>query len=275
MKPFFKYTGGKTREFKKIRPYVPSSTLRVVEPFAGSCAVSFDQELPAVVGDIDDDVINLLKVAQNAVLFPKLMELIKLTNIDLNKTDQNTEHLEKLYYELRDKEFQNEDLLTKAYRFLVMRQLCFSGMTRFNVKTGKSNVPFGWYKIFQTRLDNTYFELLQSWDIELRSWEKTLALAKPGDWVFLDPPYLDRNSSYEVDSAAGKSLTFHQQIRDELRNISAAGIPWLMVHSDCEFYRDVYANEKIVHEEMFYSQNFKGKGVKNARVGHLYISPRD
>ena len=61
MKPYFKYTGGKTRELKNIRPYVPTTVRRIVEPFCGSCAVAFDAEKPAIVGDLDDDVINLLQ----------------------------------------------------------------------------------------------------------------------------------------------------------------------------------------------------------------------
>lgn len=274
MKSFFKYTGGKTRELKKIRPYIPKSVGNVIEPFAGSCAVAFDVELPAVVGDLNEDVINLLNVAKSKELFPKLMDLVSNTNIDLNKSDTNTEHLEKLYYSLRDDEWKNTDPLIKAYRFLVLRQLCFSGMTRVNVKTGKSNVPFGWYKIFQTRLNQHHHNLLQNWDIACRDWQETASMANRDSWVFFDPPYLERNSTYEVNSDAGTSEKIHQQIYTMCKKLSSQGIPWLVVHSDCDLYRDLYTAENITHEQMFYSQNFKGNGVKNARIGHLYISPK-
>lgn len=274
MKTFFKYTGGKTRELKKIRPHVSSSN-RVIEPFAGSCAVAFDCERAAIVGDLDDDVINLLQTVRDPKLFPELLDMVQNTNIDLDSTPQNTEHLEQLYYAQRDDMWQVSDPLKKAYRFLILRQLCFSGMTRFNLKTGKSNVPFGWYRKFQTRLGKDHHELLQAWDIQKRSWEHTLEQAKSGDWVFLDPPYLERNSSYEVGSDAGVDENFHRNIREHLRYLDKHNIPWLMVHSDCELYREIYRDTKITYEKMFYSQNFKGAGVKDARVGHLYISPAD
>ena len=164
MKPFFKYTGGKTRELKNIRPYIPASTQRIIEPFCGSCAVAFDAELPAVVGDLDDDVINLLQVTKHSKQFNQLMKLVDATNPPIGTPDP-AKVLETIYYHQRDDQFGVADPVKKAYRFLVLRQLCFSGMTRFNAKTGKSNVPFGWYPVFKTRLDETYTQLLQSWDI--------------------------------------------------------------------------------------------------------------
>ncbi|MBT9138098.1 MAG: Modification methylase DpnIIA [Syntrophomonadaceae bacterium] len=273
MKPFFKYTGGKTRELKNIRQYIPSSTQRIIEPFCGSCAVAFDAELPAVVGDLDDDVVNLLQVTKNPMQFPKLMKLISTTNPPEGTTD-TAKFLETIYYQQRDNLFGVADPIKKAYRFLILRQLCFSGMTRFNTKTGKSNVPFGWYPIFKTRLDETYHVLLQEWDITLRSWAETSALATLGDLVFFDPPYLERNSAYEVNSDAGTSTVLHTAMKVECDRLSANGIPWLIVHSDCEFYRDSYTDCDITIFDIHYSQNFKGAGIKNARPGHLYICPK-
>lgn len=272
MKPYFKYTGGKTREMKKIVPYIPVDVKRIVEPFCGSCAVSLATEKPALVADIDDDVINLHQIVSNAETYNDLMSLVQATNIDQEKTERQIKHLEKLYYYLRDDEFGTTDKVLKAYRFLVLRQLCFSGMTRFNHKTGKSNVPFGWYPLFKTRLDDTYHQLLSSWEIKLQGFEQTIAEARSGDWVFLDPPYFDRNSSYEVKSNAGTSEEVHTKIRELLYGLTEKNIPWLMVHSDCELYRDIYKDCSITHEAMFYSQNFKGAGIKDARVGHLYIT---
>jgi DNA adenine methylase len=273
MKPFFKYTGGKTRELKNIRPYIPAAAQRIIEPFCGSCAVAFDAGKSAIVGDLDDDVINLLQVTRNPKQFRALMKLISGTNPPEGTAD-TAKFLETVYYRQRDGKFGTVDPVEKAYRFLVLRQLCFSGMTRFNAKTGKSNVPFGWYPIFKTRLDETYHLLLQDWDIALRPWGVTSGLATPADWVFFDPPYLERNSSYEVDSDAGTSTVLHAAMKLECDRLTSAGIPWLIVHSDCEFYRDAYQDCDITVFDIHYSQNFKGAGIKNARPGHLYICPK-
>ena len=48
MKPIFKYSGGKTRELKRINEIIVGIKFdRVVEPFVGGGAFSFDQEKPA------------------------------------------------------------------------------------------------------------------------------------------------------------------------------------------------------------------------------------
>lgn len=275
MKPFYKYSGGKTREMKNISAVFPAETKRIIEPFCGSCAVSFNFELPAIVSDIDDDVINLLSVVQDDEMFKELQKKISETNITETKTEENNKHLEKVYYFLRDDCWRTEDRVLKAYRFLVLRQLCFSGMSRVNNKTGKSNVPYGWYGLFSTRLSQEHSDLLKTWDIKLQSWEKTIAEARTGDWVFLDPPYFERNSSYEVGSDAGTSEVMHRALAKECAILQEKQIPFLLVHSDCELYRDLFKDFIIQDKAMFYSQNFKGRAVKDARVGHLYISNQE
>lgn len=272
MKPFYKYSGGKTREMKNIKAVFPENITRIVEPFCGSCAVSFNFELPALVADLDDDVINLLQVVQNDKNFAALQVMIAETNITDVKTEENNKHLEGVYYFLRDECWKTDDVVLKAYRFLVLRQLCFSGMSRVNNKTGKSNVPYGWYGLFNTRLDASYSELLKTWDIKLQGWEKTIAEVRTGDWVFLDPPYFERNSSYEVGSDAGTTEHLHRGLAEACKDLQEREIPFLLIHSDCELYRDLFKDFDIKDKAMFYSQNFKGKGVKDARVGHLYIS---
>lgn len=270
MKPFFKYSGGKTRELKYITQYFPKDTLRIVEPFCGSCAVSFHFELPALVSDLDNNVTTLLQ--ETKLHIKDLLNKISSTNISTQKTEENQKHLEKLYYYLRDECFETNDTLLKAYRFLFLRQMCFSGMSRFNKKTGKSNVPYGWYGYFSTRLNQDHSDLLQSWEIKNQSFSQTLSEVQDGDWVFIDPPYYERNSEYEVSSNAGTNEQLHINLYNECVKLKNKNIPFLLVHSDCELYRELYKNFNIDIKEIFYSQNYKGRGIKNSRPGHLYIS---
>jgi len=266
MKPFFKYPGGKSRELKHIMPMLPTSYSRVVEPFAGGAALAFHLEKPALVSDINDNVTNIFYVVKDEKPFSQLIELINGTNISEGDV---VKHLEKIYYHYRDEEFGNTDPVTKAYRFLLLRQLGFSGMYRVNTKTGKSNVPFGWYGKFQTKLDRSYHELLQSWNIKCQSFERTLAEVLVDDFIFLDPPYYERNSGYGTSSNAGTSEDLHVTLHDKLKDISAS---WLLIHSDCELYRDLYKDFNIVEVDFFYSQNFKGRDNKKSAVKHLYIT---
>ena len=269
MKPFFKYSGGKQKEIKNIKNFFPPETKRIVEPFCGSCAVAFHFELPALVSDLDDDVINILSCVKNTKLFKKLMSKIENINLTDKRTERNNAHLEKIYYFCRDELWGDPDTLKKAYRYLILRQLCFSGMTRVAKSTGKSNVPYGWYGLFRTSLSEDHNKLLQSWEILKQDFELTLDEVKEGDWVFLDPPYFERNSTYEVKSDAGKSEELHIRLANRLKEIDEK---WLLIHSDCDLYRSLYKGYEIFENSHRYAQNFKGRAIKKSKVTHLYIT---
>ena len=58
LRPIVKYMGGKTRELPLIKQLAPTQFSRVVEPFCGGAAVSFGLGYPALMSDINRDVIN-------------------------------------------------------------------------------------------------------------------------------------------------------------------------------------------------------------------------
>jgi len=267
MKTFFKYTGGKQKEVKNIKKFFPINTERVIEPFCGAASVSFNFELPSIVSDLDDNVTNLFNCVKDTTLYNALQEKIKNTNISYKDISKNKEHLRDLYYHYRDDMFNITDPLEKSYRFLLLRQLCFSGMTRIN-KDGKSNVPFGWYKYFQTRLDDNHNLLLQNWKIFNQDFELTIDMATDRDWLFLDPPYFKRNSKYGINSDAGSLEDIHKRLANKLCKVNSK---WLLIHSDCQLYRDLYKDYNIIECDHKYMQNFKGKAIKNSKVVHLYI----
>jgi len=269
MKQFFKYPGGKRREIKNIIPYISKKTERIIEPFAGAAVLSLYAEKPAIISDVNDDSINLFNVIKNSEDFLKLQQLISETNISSEDKDANKFHLEKLYYQYRDDEWGNTDPVIKAYRFLLLRQLCFSGMYRINQKTGKFNVPFGWYNFFNTSLSTEHHNLLQSWNIIQGDFSQALSLVKENDFVFLDPPYFERNSAYHTNSDAGSNEELHNRLFEKLKTIDN---DWLIIHSDCELYRDLYSNYNIEEHKFSYVQNFKGNAIKDGKVSHLYIS---
>ena len=66
MKPIFKYSGGKTRELKIINEIISGIKFdRVIEPFAGGAAFSFDKEKPSLVSDIRSNNVDVYKDSYN------------------------------------------------------------------------------------------------------------------------------------------------------------------------------------------------------------------
>lgn len=267
MKPFFKYPGGKAGEIKTIKTLLPKSFTRVVEPFVGGGAVSWWLEKPALINDINDNVSNVYEIIKDEKTFEQLIKLTDTTNITTDE-EINVKHLEKLYYQQRDGLFGTTDPLQKAYRFLILRQLAFSGMYRINSKTGKFNVPFGWYKKFNTNLSIDHHKLVQSWDINNTCFSNIIPLCEKDDFLFLDPPYLSRNSEYGTGGTAGETTELHEKLASQLKETAAS---WLLVHVDHELYRELYRDFDIVSVDFTYKQNFKGRQNGKEKVSHLYI----
>lgn len=263
MKPIIKYQGGKTRELPLIKQLTPSQFSRVVEPFCGGAAVSFGLEYPALMSDINREVINLYSVVANDKLYSKLQERVN----ELKSLDHDD--LEKEYYQAREvinQDFENADTYDRALSYVIVRQLCFSGMERYN-SNGKFNVPFGHYKRFSCNLSIDHHNFLKTRCVfRYGSFVDLFDQINQDDFIFIDPPYLERLGYTEGDGG----LKLHE---DLLSCLKATSANWMIVHSDHEFYRDRYKDFNLIEKDFMYAQRFgKNKDHSGAQVQHLYIT---
>lgn len=259
MKPIIKYQGGKSRELKTIRALAPKQFSRIIEPFCGGAAVTLDYEVPAVWADISAPLKNLYRCVQDPTLYPQLQ-----ARVDHLKLETDHDVLERTFYEARTEiNAPSGDALHYAYSYIVVRQLCFSGMERYN-RSGEFNVPFGHYAKFACQLAPRHHHLLQN--IEIRdSWEEALDSTQEGDWIFIDPPYLDR-----LGYSDGDGGPLHQPLADALHHST---LPTLIVHSEHDFYFDEYEDWTIQTKDFQYAQRWgKDKNHANAKTQHLYIT---
>jgi DNA adenine methylase len=105
------------------------------------------------------------------------------------------------YYEMRDRFNEFGDPLD----LLFINRSCFNGVMRFNSK-GKFNVPFGhkinrFAKSYITKIVNQVkctSDLLcgGNWEFKSQDWRESLKKASVDDFVYLDPPYIGRNTDY-------------------------------------------------------------------------------
>jgi len=262
MKPIIKYQGGKTKELSIIRNYIGKNHKRIVEPFCGGAAVSFDAEIPAVLNDINKDVINLYQSVANYKTYVLIQE-----KVDLLK-DMDHDALELEYYAAREainQPWECVDPCQRALSYIIVRQLCFSGMERYNAK-GEFNVPFGHYKKFSCNLSHNHHLFLKQCDIRFGDAISLFDSIQDNDFVFVDPPYLDRLGYTTGDGGA----KLHVNLADVLHNCNA---DWLLIHCDDDFYREEYSTYTIVDKDFNYSQRWgKNKDHSNSKVNHLYIS---
>lgn len=260
MKPVIKYQGGKTKELPLIKQLVPEQFFRIVEPFCGGAAVSLNYDHSCVLNDINPAAINLYKVIASKD-YPALQ-----SRIDTIKSYDH-DALEQAYYAARDVINHPGDYsrLVYAISYIVVRQLCFSGMERYNAK-GEFNVPFGHYKKFSCNLSPEHHQFFST-KVELREEDgvELIHHCDSNDFIFLDPPYLDRLGYTTGDG--GNDL--HDRLIKAMKSTKAR---WLFIHTDCEYYRDNLSEFNIQTEEFQYAQNFgKGKDHSGAKVKHIYV----
>lgn len=180
-KPILKWAGGKTQMLNDLLPKVPSSYGRYIEPFFGGGAMFFAlQPENAIIADSNPELINMYReVAAN------VEEVIQY----LKKYENTSE----MFYAVREQEWTQLSKAEAAARTIFLNRTCFNGLYRVN-KQGKFNVPYGKYanpKICDEDGLKAASEALKKAEILCGDYLLVLDhYAQPGDFVFLDPPYL-------------------------------------------------------------------------------------
>ena len=253
MKPLFKWSGGKTKEFPVIEKYMPKSFDRYIEPFAGGAATWLTLNKDKnIVNDIYTDVYRFYSEIQND--FSIIDDIIKLS------TDYNSMYREGMskqeqadtqgafYYEWRDGVYTLERDL--AIRFYILRQLSFSGMLRFN-GSGKFNVPFGWYKRMKDlKWGPEYENLFNNTTFYNTDFESCFKEANENDFIFLDPPYTTIFKKYDPNSSFTNED--HIRLRDNMASTKAKVM--IIINSD-DFTRGLYGD--MIKEEYGYKYSVK------------------
>jgi|SRR5471030_916323 len=236
MKTVLKWAGSKVRIIEKLKRHLPAGQ-RLVEPFAGSCAVMMNTDYDEyLIADINPDLINLYRAIKSN---PE--QFITVAS-DLFGCGNNSE----AYYEFRAL-FNDlaEARLNRAAIFLYLNRHCFNGLCRYN-QSGGFNVPFGKYKApyFPEAEIRAFAEKAERATFVCCSYTETLAMVRAGDVVYCDPPYLPASHSADFSSYHSGSfgMAEHSDLAARLKRLAARSFP--VIVSNCEtpdtlsLYRD-------------------------------------
>lgn len=170
---------------------------RWIEPFLGSGVVALNLgPTEARLSDTNRHVIELYRAIQTGrITHLTVRESLKEMGECLRKEG------EKYFYDVREHFNESHDPLD----LLFLNRSCFNGVMRFNGK-GRYNVPFGkkterFRQAHVTKIVNQV-RWLQSvlkcnrWQLKCCDWRESLAEARAGDFVYLDPPYIGRHADY-------------------------------------------------------------------------------
>lgn len=175
----------------------PDEEGRWIEPFLGSGVVAFNlAPRRAILADINPHIIRFYKAVQQGEITPtRVRSYLSAEGAKLARAGED------YYYEVRARFNRDGDPLD----FLFLNRAGFNGLIRFN-SDGEYNVPFcrkpeRFTQPYITKIVNQvrWISLqMQGKDCEFRvaSWDETLEVVEPGDFVYLDPPYEGRHTDY-------------------------------------------------------------------------------
>lgn len=178
-RPFLKWPGGKRWLIRRgINLPILSAQSTYYEPFLGAASLFFAlQPSNAVLSDINNDLIATYR-ALRANPTPIISRLHLLGN------DRTTfQHVRKSAPRLQ---------LDRAVRLIYLNRTAFAGIYRENAE-GQFNVPFGNYSdrtLCQEQILLSAAAALQTATFRVDVFSHVADHARPGDIVYLDPPYI-------------------------------------------------------------------------------------
>ena len=217
---------------------VPDKFNQYIEPFFGGGAMFFaTQPSDGVIADSNPELINLYRCLAGDV------ELV----IKHLYTFKNTESE---FYKIRELRFAELEKEYAAARTIYLNRTCFNGLYRVN-KKGHFNVPFGRYKnprICQPEMLRAASNALQGIEILCGDYKDVLAkTAKPGDFVFLDSPYLPV-SKYADFKRYTKEQFYEEDHRDlatEVKRLQKLGCHVVLTNSNHPLVHELYGSYEI------------------------------
>src|SRR5213075_612162 len=154
----------------------------------------------------------------------------------------------------------------RAARFVYLNKTCFNGLWRVN-RAGRFNVPIGRYK-------NPHFNnpsalicashALQGAELLHAPFEEALARARPGDFVYLDPPYdpVSATASFASYTADGFNWEDQKRLAHACVVLNRRGVRFLLSNSATERVRELYSGfeQRTVKAPRFINSKAEGRG---------------
>jgi DNA adenine methylase len=264
--PFLKWAGGKRQLLPRILQAAPARMRTYYEPFLGGGAVFFALVAQgrhfdsAVLGDANEELIRCYGAVQRDVG-------AVIAALRRHKYDRD------YYYRVRDRDLRPLSDAGRAARLIFLNRCGYNGLYRVN-RSGKFNVPFGRYKnpvICDVKKLEAAAVALRRAKLVSGDFEETLAGAKSGDFVYLDPPYvpLSATSSFTAYAKTPFDDAAQTRLAAKLRDLGARRIAALLSNSDCVQTRRLY--HALPSEQVPVRRAINSVAANRGTVGELLV----
>ena len=238
VKPILKWAGGKSQMLDVLLPKVPAHYGKYIEPFFGGGALFFAlRPKNAVIADSNPELVNLYMQVRDHV-----EEVITILAGCKNEREQ--------FLKVRSLDWTKLSPVEAAARTIYLNKTCFNGLYRVNRK-GQFNTPFGKYKnpkICDAQALREASKALQNAAIVCGDYAAVLAeYAEPGDFVFLDPPYIpvSEYSDFKRYTKEQFEISDHSRLAVEFSRLHSLGCHLLLTNSNHPLVHDLYGQYEM------------------------------
>lgn len=273
-RPFLKWAGGKAKLAPLIVNRAPAVFGRYHEPFVGAGAVFFalagNRPVQAALTDANAALIETFTVVRDD------LEGLIGALCPLAERYLAADHEERagIYYEVRGT--MPTGASERAARLIFLNRTCYNGLYREN-RAGGFNVPHGRYRqprILDAGLLRACAAALTGVELRAGDFEAACDAAKPGDFVYLDPPYHPLSATSSFTSYTRGAFGFGEQarLRDAFDRLTARGVAAILSNSDHEAIRGLYEERGCRLETVTMSRAINSVGSRRAAIPELLVS---
>ena len=284
VRPILKWAGGKRQLLPTLRRYYPAGFTRYVEPFLGSGAVFLDchnqgllDSCEVQLSDINADVIGCYRMVRDDV------EAVigALGDLEAGHRVDGARH----FYAVRDEQFNalRRDVHAsadpaRAYTpslaamLIYLNRTGYNGLFRLNSRGG-FNVPIGRYArvtICDAPNLRRLAEALRRprLTVEVRRFEEALGEGRPGDFVYLDPPYapVSRTSHFTSYTASRFGPDEQARLQQAVVRLARLGASVLLSNSVAPDIRRLYADNVEARSAGLRARTVEARRAINSRA---------
>jgi len=267
-KPLLKWVGGKTQLLDAILPAFPTKIQNYYELFLGGGSVLFAllSETPRRIHgqvyayDTNPVLISFYQHVQSQpqALFDTIQELAnEFLSIPQNPqtittprnptTPEEARHSRESYYYWIRKQYNHltPEQQQRTYGvalFYFLNKTCFRGV--FRLGPNGFNVPYGHYanpEIIEPTHWMEIHRLIQSVNFIVMDCTVSMSLPEPGDFVYLDPPYVkETKTSFVAYSLEGFSTAKSKLLFQQCHDWIPKRVSWAMSNSDVPLLQEYF-----------------------------------
>lgn len=233
MKTFIRRPGNKSSHLKHILPLLPDSFGTYIEPFLGTGALFLHLKPDKwIISDLNKDITLIWKLVRDKPEYIN-QEINKFKEHFLKLTNEEKLRLcQSIAKKLSNNAFGKNK---RTVMYLLMIYCSFNGSLEkdnvFHVGSLYTNLYYNRsVHIFTDMYSKKIIELskfLQKGKIYNKDYREVFRLAKEGDFVFIDPPYIeDRKYAFKYNN---NEITFDiNNLALELKKLDNRGVKWMM-----------------------------------------------